>query len=99
VHAAALDVISPGVPFDQDMFFTSWLFYREVLTEKNANTPHLKQLHESLSYKGFIGQQMIDSSRQPDSTDINNSTASVDSPDSCDFTDSPNFGWVSNLNI
>ena len=50
VHCvASIDLVHTGVEFTENVFFASWLFYREVLTLNKVNTTGLRQLHRRLS--------------------------------------------------
>ena len=46
---ASIDLVHTGVEFTENVFFLSWLFYLEVLTQNNINTSGLKKLHHLLS--------------------------------------------------
>lgn len=45
---AAIDMIHPGVEFDEYIFFVSLLFYREVLVENKVNVSRLETLFQQL---------------------------------------------------
>lgn len=77
---ASIDLIHTGVEFTENVFFLSWLFYREVLTQNSVNASGMRKLHHRLSNSKLFSRPLrvqLDSMRK----------AQLESPQTTDSTD------------